>query len=521
MCIQEIDSESLIPADLPNMDPLTLLQRREKSYYIRNNAADFQKNLPILSNITNSDEEAYLNKIASYSKGLPHDILGEVDLFAYRAWIKALTSGNPDSFEAIPLGGTAKLSNPQASYAYEIVGADSHHLNMMVPPSFNSAEIASEMAENYWMALTRDVPFSDYKTSRLIIAAAEDLSRFSDFRGPKHNGKVTTNTLFKGVTPGDLIGPYISQFLYLNIPFGPKTINQRYLTTLAEDDFMTEYPLWLLVQNGTSTKLLNKYDTLQRYIRNGRDLSEWVHHDFSFQSVLTACLILLSFGQDALAQENPYLHSKTQSGFVTFGPTHILDLATQAAHKALEAAWFQKFLVFRRIRPEEFGGRVNNHMTGATNYAINQELLNSNAISKIFSKFGNYLLPMAYPEGCPTHPAYPAGHATIVGAGVTMLKAFFKEDFIIPNPVSANFDGISLDSYSGELLTIGGELNKLASNIALGRDSAGVHWRSDGIEGLKLGESVAIAILQDYKKCYNEKFIGFSFKKFDGNTIII
>ncbi|MFW5435355.1 hypothetical protein, partial [Paenibacillus apiarius] len=26
--------------------------------------------------------------------------------------------------------------------------------------------------------------------------------------------------------------------------------------------------------------------------------------------------------------------------------------------------------------------------------------------------------------------------------------------------------------------TIGGELNKLAANIALGRDTAGVHWRS-------------------------------------------
>jgi hypothetical protein len=40
--------------------------------------------------------------------------------------------------------------------------------------------------------------------------------------------------------------------------------------------------------------------------------------------------------------------------------------------------------------------------------------------------------------------------------------------------------------------TVGGELNKLAANVALGRDTAGVHWRSDGVEGLNLGEGVAV-----------------------------
>ncbi len=35
----------------------------------------------------------------------------------------------------------------------------------------------------------------------------------SDFRGPKTNGKVTPATLFRGITAGDLVGPYLSQFL--------------------------------------------------------------------------------------------------------------------------------------------------------------------------------------------------------------------------------------------------------------------------------------------------------------------
>jgi hypothetical protein len=75
--------------------------------------------------------------------------------------------------------------------------------------------------------------------------------------------------------------------------------------------------------------------------------------------------------------------------------------------------------------------------------------------------------------------------------------------------------------YKGPALTVGGELNKLASNIALGRDAAGVHWRSDGIEGLKLGEAVAVGILRDLRTTCPESFAGFSFTKFDGSTITI
>ena len=35
-------------------------------------------------------------------------------------------------------------------------------------------------------------------------------------------------------------------------------------------------------------------------------------------------------------------------------------------------------------------------------------------------------------------------------------------------------------------MTIGGELNRLASNVAIGSNIAGVHWRSDGTESLYL-----------------------------------
>ena len=102
-----------------------------------------------------------------------------------------------------------------------------------------------------------------------------------------------------------------------------------------------------------------------------------------------------------------------------------------------------------------------------------------------------------------------------------MLKAFFDESFVIPNPVEAAPDGLSLRPYAGPPLTVGGELNKLASNIAIGRNIAGVHWRSDAAESLKLGEELAIRYMREERDCFNESFNGFSLTRFDGVTITV
>jgi hypothetical protein len=128
---------------------------------------------------------------------------------------------------------------------------------------------------------------------------------------------------------------------------------------------------------------------------------------------------------------------------------------------------------------------------------------------------------MAFPEGSPTHPAYGAGHATVAGACVTILKAWFDESFVIPDPVVPDATGEVLIPYAGDTLTVGGELNKIASNVANGRNIAGVHWRSDATESLKLGEAIAISVMKDQKKSYNETFSGFSLTKFDGTTVVV
>jgi membrane-associated phospholipid phosphatase len=142
-------------------------------------------------------------------------------------------------------------------------------------------------------------------------------------------------------------------------------------------------------------------------------------------------------------------------------------------------------------------------------------------LGDIFNEFGSHLLPLAFPEGSPLHTSYGSGHATVAGAAVTMLKAFFDESAQIKNPVVPSADGLTLVPYQGTPLTVGGELNKIASNVAQGRNIAGVHWRTDATEALKLGEDVSISILKDTKSCFNEPFSGFSLTKFDGTTITI
>jgi hypothetical protein len=101
-----------------------------------------------------------------------------------------------------------------------------------------------------------------------------------------------------------------------------------------------------------------------------------------------------------------------------------------------------------------------------------------------------------------------------------MLKAFFNEKLVLPATVVPSVDGLSLTPYKDAALTVGGELNKLATNIAFGRNFGGVHFRSDGVAGMKLGEDVAIGILTDWKATFHEGFTA-TFTKLDGTTITL
>jgi hypothetical protein len=525
----------LSEAQAKALGPLDPQQRRVKAFMVRVEAAKQQYQVPVPPHPTNGDEQLYCRKFASYSKGLVHKPNGEVEPAAYQSLIHALETGNPADFDAILVGGPNKLVNPQSGLAYDLEGTDSHQLFLPPPPRFASAEEAGEMVELYWMALLRDVPYLDYGTNPLALQAIEDLNALSAFRGPRQNGQVTPDTLFRSSFPGALVGPYFSQFWWLFTPFGAERIDRHAIIGAPDVDYMTTFDQWLTVENGQLPQETSQFDPIRRLMFNGRSISGWVHFDVLFQAYFEACLIMVTQSGNtgippAAAQfglgvpynaGNPYNYSPTQVGFGTFGVPMIKALMCEVATRALKAVWFQKWFVHRRLRPEEFGERVDRTLDGIIPYPINEEVLDSQAVQATFDKFGTFFLPQAFPEGCPVHPAYGSGHATVAGACVTIRKAMFDGSFVIPNPVMVTPDGLSTVPYDGPPLTVGGELDKHATNVAFGRSHAGVHWRSDADDSLRLGEKVAISILRDMRLTYNEPYPGLTFRTFDGVQITV
>lgn len=539
--------------------------RRTEARSLRNEAAETAFLRPHPDHLNNGEEAEYrgptsnLSYVANYSKALPHNSLGEVRPQAYRALLQAIYSRNPDHFEQIPMGRLLglNLTNPQAGLAFDLEGPDAQSLTIPPAPRIDGPENSSEMGELYWMSLLRDVCFAEYGTGVgtdtgpiNTAAAANSLNtEFTLFRGPRDPaGNVTPATLFRGYTPGDLVGPYLSQFLVIGsadppppagiglqpqdgfIKYGTLLIDQRQRTAQPGIDYLTTFsappgiPSWLAAQNGVNFTGQDQFDPTRRFMRNLRDLATYVHFDALYEAYLNACFLLLAM-RAPFDPGNPYIDSRTQDGFGTFGGPHILSLVTEVATRALKAVWFQKWGVHRRLRPEEFGGRIHVHrnVNPGRYPMINNEILTCSVVPIVEARFGSALLPIAFPEGCPTHPAYGAGHATVAGACVTILKAWFDESFVLPDPiVEPACDGLSLNVLpAGSIrLTVGGELNKLASNIALGRNAAGVHWRTDYTESVQLGEQIAIGILQEQKMTYNEDH-HLTLTKFDGTAITI
>lgn len=483
-------------------------------------AADALSRLTWPEHVNNGEEGDY-PFVANYSKGLPHDDAGEVEPAAYNALLRAISTQRAEDFERIPVT-ERKLVNPQSGLAFDLEGPDAQALLQPPAPRIDSARNSAEMVELYWMALLRDVPFTEFTSNPLAALAAEELNDLSDYRAPRQGGTVTPEVLFRGDERGVVHGPYLSQFLFQDIEYGTLLIPQLH-DTVRDQDFMTDFDSWLAVQRGFSVPPIERDRVNRRYLRSPRDLANYVHFDALYEAYLNAALILLSVGAP-LDNGNPYAHSANQEGFGTYGGPHLLSLVTEVASRALKAQWFQKWFVHRRLRPEAFGGRIHAHLTQLRDYSmIDSEVLDSTALKLTNERTGTYLLPQAFPEGSPLHPAYGSGHATVAGACVTVLKAWFDESWVLPDPVVPNTDGTELEPYTGpdaDRLTVGGELDKVAANIAIGRNMAGVHWRTDYSEAIRLGEAVAIGVLRDQVRVGHES-ASFGLTRFDGRRMSI
>lgn len=367
--------------------------------------------------------------------------------------------------------------------------------------------------------------------------------------------------------------PDATHALQGEILFGTNRVQQTVDTHRTGLDYMTSFAEWLDVQNGVALNGLDVWEAERRFIKTPRDLAAYVHFDQLYQAYFNACLLLLDATGKQKVSFDPGFPETTadrRSGFASFGGPHVLSLMTEVATRGLRAVRRQKFQIHLRGRPERLAALIALHANDKTEAigadaegyiaAMANELgvgETANSFTKVMEWINalnkaqnapevaalrayqpvtgsapthhvdqndkNFLLPMAFPEGSPMHAAYGAGHATVAGACTTILKAFFDlgtrtvgDAFGIGAKV--NSDGKLERHIPAEALTLNGELDKLAANISVGRNMAGVHYYSDYFDSLRMGERVAAGVLLDQLRAYTEK-VELSFTSFDGELI--
>ncbi len=637
------------------------------------------------------DSNEWVVAWGTFTKGLEHNVLGQVRGSDLKKFISALNQtpdssdqqaetpfpgvykgpqeGLPASFEAPRYTGRFKRpqtsedhkargwESPLAGQTFDLEGADADQTAIPPAPELGSPELTAELAEVYYAALLRDMPFATWETEPKIADAAANIEKLSFFnehtkldaaavkrrRARLGSTGLSTSVLFRGSTPGAKAGPYISQFMLLGnyerpsttlerdagseqcdafmrsqvfvpgelnlrnqlkvdeapiaasegfIRYGIQAISQQFRGHEHYLDHMTEWATWLDVQNGSNRKgNFDHFNKEARFISTPRDLATYVHFDSLFQAYLNAVLILLgqNAGTDVGLPEG--VGNDNRDAFATFGEPHILSLVTGVATQALKAVRRQKYNIHLRARPEALAAAVSMAWSGDSSglgaqtskvSAMTAELDKIGLLSKVnvhnsemnqrvwsqqygevdlgpLSPETNALLPMAFPEGSPMHPAYGAGHATVAGACVTVIKAFFlffetglqrgnqsiyefvkrdtgypalrypsnlfgEEKLVLgdtppfePNP---DEEGRALHYSNYPPVTTQGELNKLAANISIGRNFGGVHYYTDYYESLRMGERLAVSILQEQMLTYREP-VFMRFTSFDDDRILI
>src|SRR5580658_6806883 len=221
----------------------------------------------------NGDAKRFTDFSGNYSKALAHDALGVPNLASYQSLIFALTNREFSDFQNItvgtPGGGpNSKLVSPPAALAFDLEGLDSHATVIPPAPSVASAQTAAEQVEHYWAALLRDVPFDDYPSNALAAKAVADMNSLSFLKSAKnfeYPFPLTPQNLFRGQIfngDGNVLGPYVSQFMVQPTFMGVQSLSQQYKTFLpgTSNDFMTNSSVYQLIQDGGASGSLS-FDT--------------------------------------------------------------------------------------------------------------------------------------------------------------------------------------------------------------------------------------------------------------------
>src|SRR5262245_3186381 len=113
--------------------------RTDTARQIRMDAARCQSSQISSINAGNGDDLLPRNS-GVFTKGLPLYQVGEVDGAAHQTLLQAIATGSHEDFERISRGSGRRFVSPQAAYAFQLEGGDSHRFACPPPPAFSSAE---------------------------------------------------------------------------------------------------------------------------------------------------------------------------------------------------------------------------------------------------------------------------------------------------------------------------------------------------------------------------------------------
>ena len=499
------------------------------------------RSLRSATNLQNYDGSQQLNpdKVNQFlqgllGKGLKHKTDGTLEAEPTDQYqlLVAVEAGDQEALSQIQLGGERKLVSSQTAFCRELVGGVPFGFTLPAPPSVSSRHAAAEMTECYESSMLWDVPFTTINDTAPNAAADRLVTALNaygnDYKGPKDNGSVNRKLLFRGTATGCQFGPYLSQFLMHDFDLGNNPIVQKYTFDMGVYGVSEANVLELQKGNKPNTQLKGT-TPMRPYTPRG--LGSLVHVDFVYQFFYYAAQMILNCG---INRHGAYVDIYPDEAFVTNGG--VVTVATAVADvckHAMSGAWAQKWRRHLKLRPEEMAIRVVKQKDGVISNVIHPDFYTiSNPTIEAVEAFNAPLsgeakawLPLMYAEGCPCHPAYPSGHATVAGACATILKMIFENanwsNMSLYSSVIESADGNNTRQYTGTdtaAMTVHTELNKLAANIAHGRMFGNVHYRADGDYGMLLGEKIAIAYYEDYLHRQIEPWGDITFTKFDGTT---
>lgn len=434
-------------------------------------------------------QDTDLGSTFAFTKALVHDANGQVKKEDLQQLID-LVIKCPCQSNQLQLGGSMKLACPSAVHSCSTDGPVKYDTPCAPPPASTSAETLIEMIELYWMALLRDIPFEYYESDALVQEACKELSKVS-------KQKVTPEWLFRS---GPLeTGYYVSQFLLQPFKEGGYLRDQKYLPYAEGQEFLITPEAVLQCQNGNPAAdgIALERATHPRYISTLRDGATYVHGDEPSQAYYNAAMILY----DLKVPTNPKSAFrngvfKNEGPFLDLGKVDLYDLLHHVTRIALQCCWYHKWTLLR-CRPEALSfhldrclrqGEKRSHFEGLEKWA------SLSVFQRTYDQQSNYLLSQAYPEGSPAHPSFPSGHAVIAGACTTILKAFFDGEAEIDEMIPSAHGQELIKT--GKKVKVADELDKLATNMGYFRNAAGIHYRSDAEDGIRLGEQIAVSYLK-------------------------